>query len=81
VAELAEIAPHGVRFNAVAPGYIRTDMLGEIPPEMVDFVKSRISLGRLGNVEDVAPLVCFLGSDLAAYITGQVIQVDGGSSL
>jgi 3-oxoacyl-[acyl-carrier protein] reductase len=76
-----EIGPRGVRVNAVAPGYIRTDMLGVIPPEMVDFVKSRISLGRLGNVEDVAPLVCFLGSDLAAYITGQVIQVDGGSSL
>jgi 3-oxoacyl-[acyl-carrier protein] reductase len=76
-----EIAPHGVRVNAVAPGFIRTDMVSFMDSDTLDFVKSRISLRRLGTVEEVAPLVCFLASDLAAYITGQVIQVDGGSSL
>ncbi len=77
----AEVAPHGVRVNAVAPGYIRTDMSAAMKPEHLEHARSRISLGRLGTVEDVAPVVCFLASDLAAYITGQVIQVDGGITL
>lgn len=77
----AEVAPHGVRVNAVAPGYIRTDMSAEMNQDTLNYVKSRISLGRLGTVEDVAPLVCFLSSDLAAYITGQIVQVDGGITL
>lgn len=77
----AEVAPHGVRVNAVAPGYIRTDMLTSMLRDTLDHVISRISLGRIGTVEDVAPLVCFLASDLSRYITGQVIQVDGGITL
>jgi 3-oxoacyl-[acyl-carrier protein] reductase len=77
----AEIAPHGVRVNAVAPGYINTDMASVIDQDTLDYVKSRITLRRLGTVEDVAPLVCFLVSDKSAYITGQVIQVDGGITL
>ena len=77
----AEIAPFGVRVNAVAPGYINTDMAAAIDQDRLDYVKSRISLRRLGLVEDVAPLVCFLASDRSAYITGQVIQVDGGITL
>ncbi len=77
----AEIAPYNVRVNVVAPGYIRTDMIAMLDQDTVDYVKSRISLRRLGTVEDIAPLVCFLLSDKTCYITGQVIQVDGGITL
>jgi 3-oxoacyl-[acyl-carrier protein] reductase len=77
----AEVAPRGVRVNAVAPGYIITDMSLATNPDVLAYAKTRISLGRLGTVEDVAPVVCFLASDLAAYITGQVIQVDGGITM
>ena len=77
----AEVASRGVRVNAVAPGYIRTDMSGAMNPAILEYAKTRISLGRLGTADDVAPIVCFLASDMAAYITGQVIQVDGGITL
>lgn len=77
----AEVAPHNVRVNAVAPGYIHTDMMGVLDQDTLDYVRDRINLRRLGTVDDVAPLVCFLISDKAAYITGQIIQVDGGITL
>ena len=77
----AEVAPQNVRVNAVAPGYIHTDMIGMLDHDTLDYVRNKISLRRLGTVEDVAPVVCFLLSDRAAYITGQVIQVDGGITL
>ena len=77
----AEIASQNVRVNAVAPGYIYTDMMAILDQDALDYVKSRISLRRLGTVDDVSPLVCFLLSDKSTYITGQVIQVDGGITL
>jgi 3-oxoacyl-[acyl-carrier protein] reductase len=76
-----EIAEFGVRVNAVAPGFIDTEMVSAMQDEQLKRMKLRISAGRLGTVDDVAQLVCFLGSDRSSYITGQVIQVDGGATL
>lgn len=73
-----EVAPFGVRVNAVAPGFIETEMLGAMTEDKLQYMTSRIPAGRLGTVSEVAHVVCFLASDRAAYITGQVIQVDGG---
>jgi 3-oxoacyl-[acyl-carrier protein] reductase len=76
-----EIGPFGVRANAVAPGMVETDMTAAINEEAMKAVKARIALGRLGAAQDVAQLVCFLASDRASYITGQVVQIDGGLTL
>jgi 3-oxoacyl-[acyl-carrier protein] reductase len=70
-----------VRVNAVVPGYIHTDMIGMLDHDTLNYIRDRINLRRLGTVEDVAPLVCFLLSDKASYITGQIIEVDGGITL
>jgi 3-oxoacyl-[acyl-carrier protein] reductase len=73
-----ELASRGITANAVAPGFIETDMTGALGEQMRESLKARIALGRLGTAEDVANAVLFLASDLAAYMTGQVITVDGG---
>ncbi|MEJ2539584.1 MAG: 3-oxoacyl-[acyl-carrier-protein] reductase [Gemmatimonadota bacterium] len=73
-----ELASRGVRCNAVAPGYIATDMTSELSEEQTGALRSRIPLGRLGEPEDVAPLVRFLAGPGGRYITGQTIAVDGG---
>ena len=67
-----------ITINAVAPGYILTDMTDKLTNDAKEKIKSSIPLGRLGKPEDVASLVCFLVSDEAAYITGQTFNVDGG---
>ena len=78
LAAAKELAPKGIRVNAVAPGLIDTDMIRHLEPETLQTRRRSIGLGRIGTPEDVAGAVLFLVSDLAAYVTGQVIGVDGG---
>ena len=73
-----ELGSRNITVNAVAPGYITTDMTNELNDEVKEQLKSSIPLGRLGTPDDVANLVCFLASDEAGYITGQTFNVDGG---
>lgn len=73
-----ELAARGIRVNAVAPGFIETSMTDVIPEKIKEGMIHSIPLGRMGQAEDVAAAVCFLASDDAAYITGQVLKVDGG---
>ena len=75
-----ELGSRGIRVNAVAPGYIQTDMTGALTDEQRQKIAERIVLSRLGEADDVAALVGFLCSDAASYITGQIIAVDGGMS-
>jgi 3-oxoacyl-[acyl-carrier protein] reductase len=75
-----ELASRKVTVNAVAPGFIQTEMTEAMGPVVLDEVKKRIPAKRLGQVGDIAGAVLFLASDAAAYITGQVITVDGGLS-
>jgi len=73
-----EYAGRNVLVNCIAPGFIETDLTSALPPESRDALLGRVALGRLGSPGDVADAVLFLASDLAGYITGQVIVVDGG---
>ena len=74
----AELGPYNISVNAYAPGIIHTDMTDAMTESAKEAVQKQIPLGRCGNTKDVAELVTFLASDKAAYITGQVISVDGG---
>ncbi len=73
-----ELASRGVLVNAVAPGYIETDMTSDLPEAAREALSGQIALGRLGRPEDIAPVVRFLAGPGAAYMTGQVLVVDGG---
>lgn len=73
-----EVAPYNIRVNAVAPGFIETDMVSGLKPEYKEAMLKNIPLGRFGNVDEVAGVVEFLVSEQSRYITGQVIVVDGG---
>ena len=76
-----EFGARNVTANAIAPGFIATDMTAELPEKMLKGMSERIALKRMGTAEEVADLAAFLASDRASYITGQVIGIDGGMSL
>ena len=76
-----EVASRNVTVNALAPGWIETDMVAAVPDNIRSEALGRIAAGRMGTVEDVAGTVAFLCSDAAGYITGQVIGIDGGMVL
>ena len=73
-----ELASRNIRANAVAPGFIETDMTAVLSDEVKENIHNQIPLKRMGTANEVANLIYFLGSDESAYITGQVINVDGG---
>jgi 3-oxoacyl-[acyl-carrier protein] reductase len=73
-----ELASRNILCNVVAPGFIKTDMTDAMTPEAVKALSSQIPLDRFGSPQDIASAVAFLASDHAAYITGQVLTVDGG---
>jgi 3-oxoacyl-[acyl-carrier protein] reductase len=73
-----EMASRSITANAIAPGYIETELTGVLDEKLRGAILEAIPLGRLGTPEDVAGLVCFLASDAASYITGQTLTVDGG---
>jgi len=73
-----ELASRNICVNAIAPGFIRTDMTSKLPEEVQKKMLSAIPLARFGEAKDVADLALFLSSESSSYITGQVIQVDGG---
>ena len=73
-----ELGSRSIRCNAIAPGFIETEMTSELDQDMIDKYAAAIPLKRSGTVDDVANLALFLGSDLSKYITGQVLHVDGG---
>jgi 3-oxoacyl-[acyl-carrier protein] reductase len=76
-----EMASRGITANVVAPGFVETDMSATISEEVRKAATDRIPLGRMGRVEDIAPVVVFLASEAAGYITGQTLAVDGGMTM
>lgn len=76
-----ELAPYGIRVNAVAPGMIDTDLFRSIGEKQVEYAENNIGMGRLGQPEDVANTMLYLASDLSQYVTGQIIGVDGSAIL
>jgi 3-oxoacyl-[acyl-carrier protein] reductase len=76
-----ELASRNIRANVIAPGYILTDMTGELDEKVLDGIKQETPLGRAGEADEVADVVVFLSSDMSSYITGEVIRVDGGMAM
>ena len=76
-----ELAKHGITINAILPGNIMTEGLGDLGEEYLRTMAASIPLGRLGDVEDIGHTAVFLASKQAAYITGQALVVDGGQTL
>lgn len=76
-----EVASRNITVNAIAPGFVDTEILDSVPPEMMEAAMKFVPLGRKGQPEEIAYAVAFLASDQAAYITGQVLGVDGGMAM
>ena len=76
---LARARSHGIRVNAVAPGVTKTDMVANLPEEVIKPIIATIPLGRMGEPEDVANAFVFLASDMSSYVTGAVLPVDGAA--
>lgn len=76
-----ELGSKGITVNAVAPGFIATDMVMAMPANVIDIMKAKVPLGELGKPEDIADAYCFLASDEAKYINGATISVDGGMTV
>lgn len=74
-----ELAPFCIRVNAVAPGIIKTDMISSLPKEVIDPLIKTIPLGRIGEPKDIANAFLFLASDMASYVTGEILSVDGAA--
>jgi 3-oxoacyl-[acyl-carrier protein] reductase len=73
-----ELGKFGIRVNAVAPGFTATEMITAMPEKVIDGMKARTPLGRLGDPRDIANAYLFLASDEASFITGETLRVDGG---
>lgn len=76
-----ELGRHGIRVNAVCPGFIQTSIISDMPEKVVRGMEERVPLGRLGRPEEIANTFAFLASDEASYINGAVIEVSGGMTL
>jgi 2-dehydro-3-deoxy-L-rhamnonate dehydrogenase (NAD+) len=73
-----EVAQRGIRVNAVAPATAQTDLLKTLTPEAIEYMASKIPMGRLCRVEEVAEVIAFLASDRASFVTGQTYDISGG---
>jgi len=76
-----ELGPKGVRVNAVAPGFITTNMMDTVPEKVLEDLRRRVPLQRLGTADEIANVYCFLASDEASYVNGAVIEVSGGMTV
>ena len=76
-----EGAPKGITVNAIAPGYIDTDMVAAVPPDVLDKIKARIPVGRLGQASEIARGVLFLVADDAGFVTGSTMSINGGQHM
>lgn len=76
-----EVAQRGITANAIAPGYVETELTGSLPEDVKDRIRDQVPLGRFGEAEEVAEVVAFLAGEGAGYVTGQTIAVDGGMTM
>jgi 3-oxoacyl-[acyl-carrier protein] reductase len=76
-----EVASRGINVNAIAPGFIETDMTGQLKEEIQQSILNQIPMKKMGHVEDIGKAALFLASEESAYITGQVLVVDGGMTM